>query len=49
MVIHQQLDESDVWIGLGADGRGMDLSLESAQRVHQALGDLLSITRRKGA
>ncbi|MVT26658.1 DUF6907 domain-containing protein [Nesterenkonia alkaliphila] len=49
LVIHQQLDESDVWIGLGADGRGMDLSLESAQRVHQALGDLLSITRRKGA
>lgn len=49
LVIHQQLGEPDVWVGLGVDGRGMDLSLESAQRVHQALGDLLSITRRKGA
>ncbi|NLS09797.1 hypothetical protein HGQ17_07205 [Nesterenkonia sp. MY13] len=49
LVVHQQLGEPDVWVGLGVDGRGMDLSLESAQRVHQALGDLLSITRRKGA
>ncbi len=41
LVVHQQLGEPDVWVSLGLDGRGMDLSLESAQRVHQALGDLL--------
>lgn len=49
LVVHQQLDESDVWVGLGVDGRGMDLSLESAQRVHLALGDLLGITRCQGS
>lgn len=49
LVIHQQLGEPDVWVALGAGGRGMDLSLESAQRVHLALGDLLGITRSKGS
>lgn len=48
LVVHQQLDEPDVWVSLGVDGRGADLSLESAQRVHQALEDLLSITRCQG-
>lgn len=43
LALHQHLGESETWVALGLDGRGVDLTLESAQRVHLALGDLSAL------